>query len=258
MGLSIVGPQAKPEAEKTFASMDEQTEYERAVAKGLDMSEEARMQRAKEQGYEDDVFYKGAYPYDTDTGKEIESIDRPSLFPTFDPNDPEGVKIAGFLTKDTAVSDRFSGLITQTGASYPLKYKMGRVKEIDGSNQKAGDVQFGESGKGFRDAIRSGEYDTIVIKNTKDEGDIYVALKASNIRSVNAAFDPDYKSSPRLLAQSAGTQVAKGQDFGDIEITYTEQDAAGNTVEITEKAQDVWDDNQDRLETIARIRDCLS
>jgi hypothetical protein len=46
-----------------------------------------------------------------------------------------------------------------------------------------GDIQFGASGKEFRDATRSGSYHGIIIRNTADEGTIYVPLHANQIKS---------------------------------------------------------------------------
>jgi len=167
------------------------------------MTTEARMARAREQGFTE-IRFKGMYPYDwTQEGEpEITSIQRSTAFPSFGGTDGDVEGIAGFMTIDPEVASRFAGVMGQ-GAVYPLMYRPGKVLEIDAEGKAAGDIQFGESGQPFRDSVRSGEYDTIVIKNTADEGDVTVALDPSNIRSVNAAFDPDSNESADLLAQSA-------------------------------------------------------
>ena len=181
---------------------------------GLDMNPEARMQRAKDLGFEEDIYYKGMYPYDYTkesgdyAGPEITEINRPDEFPAF--NDGEkGVDIAGFLTKDPEVANRFAGL-TGGGAVYPLRYRRGEVYTIDANGRNAGELQFGESGKEFRDAVRSGNYDTIEIINTADEGDITISTKPENIRSTNAEFDPSKADSADLLSSVGTTSALRG------------------------------------------------
>jgi hypothetical protein len=60
---------------------------------------------------------------------------------------------------------------------------------------KAGDVQFGPTGKAFRDAIRAGKHDSVIIRNTADEGDIYVALHPHQIKSI---FNQKPTKDPRI------------------------------------------------------------
>lgn len=186
------------------------------IRRDLDMSTEARMQRAKDLGFEEDIYYKGMYPYDYTkesgdyAGPEITEINRPTEFPAF--NDGEkGVDIAGFLTKDPEVANRFAGSF-RGGAVYPLRYRIGKVYTIDANGRNAGELQFGERGQEFRDAVRSGNYDTIEIINTADEGNITISTKPENIRSINAEFDPEKIGSAQILASGsrAGTGVAAG------------------------------------------------
>lgn len=186
----------------------------RSALRGLEMSTEARMQRAQDLGFEEDIYYKGMYPYDYTkeagdyAGPEITEINRPTEFPAF--NDGEkGVDIAGFLTKDPEVANRFAGL-GSGGAVYPLRYRRGEVYTIDANGRNAGELQFGESGKEFRDAVRSGNYDTIEIINTADEGDITISTKPENIRSTNAEFDPSKADSADLLSSVGATSALRG------------------------------------------------
>jgi hypothetical protein len=177
-------------------------EVAQRIASGeLPMDYASRMGRAREQGYSDDVFYKGMYPYDYTKESEgylgpvISEIKRPSPFPSFGGSDGD-INIAGFMSKDSDVASRFAGPnVTLRGAIFPLRTKNNAVGVIDAKGKNAGDVQFGESGRPFRDMVRSGEYDSVAIQNTADEGDVYIALKPSNVRSLFAAFDPEYKGS---------------------------------------------------------------
>lgn len=178
------------------------------------MNPEARMQRAQDLGFEEDIYYKGMYPYDYTKesgdyrGPEITEINRPEPFPAFNKGE-EGVDIAGFLTKDPEVANRFAGSVGG-GAVYPLRYRRGEVYTIDANGRNAGDLQFGESGQEFRDAVRSGNYDTIEIINTADEGDITISTKPENIRSINAEFDPTKADSADLLSSVGATSALRG------------------------------------------------
>jgi chloramphenicol 3-O-phosphotransferase len=114
------------------------------------------------------------------------------------------------MSKDPDVASRFAGPnITRRGAIFPLRTKNNAVGVIDAKGKNAGDVQFGESGRPFRDMVRSGEYDSVAIKNTADEGDVYIALEPSNIRSQFAAFDPEYKGG-NILGGTAATAIGAG------------------------------------------------
>ena len=137
------------------------------------------------------MVYKGMYPYDwtketaTSRGPEIESINRTTPFPTFDPKDPEGVNIAGFFTDNPQVANRFAQPAggTGEGAVYPVHLSFQNPHVIDAAGEKAGNIQFGPTGQSFRDAIRSGKYDSVIIRNTGDEGNIYIALKPTQVKS---------------------------------------------------------------------------
>jgi hypothetical protein len=130
--------------------------------------------------------YKGWVPYDYRTNKPIERIQRPSEFPAFN-KDEQGVNVAGFFTTNTDVADNFAKGISKEGVVGTFDIKLGRVFEIDAEGKKAGETQFELQGKPFRDAVRSGNFDTIVIKNTSDEGDVYVSLNPDNIKIVNSS-----------------------------------------------------------------------
>jgi hypothetical protein len=48
--------------------------------------------------------------------------------------------------------------------------------------------------------VWNGPHDGVILKNTKDEGDVYVPKTPQQIRSRFAAFDPKKKKSADLLA----------------------------------------------------------
>lgn len=159
------------------------------------------------------VVYKAMHPYDwtkeTDEtqGPEIESIHRSTEFPAFNHGE-RGVRIAGFFG-DKATANRFTPG-SENSAIYPVYLKIEKPYVVDAAGKKAGNIQFGASGQSFRDAIRSGKYDGVIIKNTVDEGDVYVALKPGQIKSTfnRGTFDAN---DPRILHQAeAENEEPKG------------------------------------------------
>ena len=154
------------------------------------------------------TVYKGMYPHDFNKevgdykGPLLESINRGSEFPAFNKGE-EGVDIAGFFSSSPETASRFTG---EQGAVYPTNLSIKNPFVIDAKGDYAANSQFGESGKPFRDAIRSGEYDGVIIKNTKDEGDVYVALKPEQIKSIHnrGTYNPKDANILKSAAPIAG------------------------------------------------------
>jgi hypothetical protein len=198
------------------------------------------------------VLYKGMWPYDwtketsTDRGPLVKSINRTTEFPAFNPRDPNelGIKIAGFFG-DAATANRFA---PKEGAVYPVFLKIEKPLVIDAAGQSAGTIQFGETGRPFRDAVRSGKYDGVIIKNTADEGDVYVALKPEQIKSAignRGTFDemnPDITSrvptgweSAEGHAEPQGQKIRIGRNtYAYVNPKYSakEQEIANAVMEI--------------------------
>lgn len=165
------------------------------------------------------VVYKGMYPYDwTSSNKEpVTSIGRTTEFPAFNRGEP-GVKIAGFFG-DIKTANRFAGVLNE-GAIYPVFLSLKQPYIIDAEGKMAGTIQFGTSGQEFRDAIRSGKYDGVIIRNTKDEGTIFIALKPEQIKSAIAnrgTFDPTNADIALQTAERRAAQLpaeaSKAQNF---------------------------------------------
>jgi len=187
--------------------------WKAAEAKGLDMSQEGRMARAKAMGFDtDNVMYHG-------TDKEFDSFDPKFIGSNF------GFDNQGFFfttSKDSANRSRKSypsgSKFTYTdeqkkaasggkviGAYLKLNNPLTR-KDIEGFDSGGG----GQSPIALYDlnrakiekALESGQYDGVKIKA---EGQTMVTvLEPSQIRSVNAAFDPDLIDSPNLRYSRAG------------------------------------------------------
>ena len=238
----------------------EAIEWRNAVAKGLDMSLEARMARAKADGFDTDtVLYHG-------TDKD---------FKAFDQNAGTGARsgTGTWLTTSRENANSYAPRLHQKrgvgGQVYPVHIKKGNYVEVDASGANwsnlsdkvsislpsikksaqsdldllaalgedvqglsatqttaakrstLGDVfgrmTFDESNFSTNDIAawaRKQGYDGVKFKNVKDRGgvgdapegiisDSIVIFDPKNIRSTNAAFDPDASDSSNLLAQDA-------------------------------------------------------
>jgi len=186
-------------------------------ASDLPMDEASRMARAREMGFDVDA-YKGAYPYDAETGPvygfkngKFEQIDNIGA-------EPEQLTQfitkghGGFYARHPDIANRFAKAYN-SGAMFPVKLKMENPLIIDAAGRPAAAFQFEniaktedsiQDMKAFRDALSSESgYDGVVIKNTRDEGTIYIPKTAQQVRSRFARFDPANKDSADLLASWA-------------------------------------------------------
>jgi hypothetical protein len=148
------------------------------------------------------VVYKGMMDPTEDDGTPRTKIERGTPFPAFDPTDTGGdVKLAGFFAEDPKVADRFATLgRNKDGAVFPVFLKIERPYIVDAADGKAGVFQFGKTGKPFRDAMRSGKYDGAIIRNTSDEGTIYIPIEATQIKSATGNAGTFDASNPSILA----------------------------------------------------------
>ena len=215
----------------------EQSAWGRAVAKGLDMSQEARMARAKAMGFDtkNPVYHGTVHEFEEFSLQPPRSD---SAFRLVHPNDEGAV----FVTPDVDLAESYAKFDGRT----PLR-KGEREKFQHGSHVRKLLIKRGKqlviNAKGkewvdvWPDALakaRAGGYDTIKIKNVQDWGrppeltprqkkkylrrvsmgyDVkdplrtsIAVLNPSNIRSVHAAFDPDNSGSARILDQFVGEQ----------------------------------------------------
>ncbi len=182
----------------------------------LPMDHASRMTRAAEQGFTVDA-YKGMNPYHPDSypvtngmGKIIEQPKRPmEELTSIDaagayPREGRG---AGFFSNDPTVASRFAEALGSgpgvTGSVYPVKLKFENPKIIDAEGRFAADFQFGKGGNQL-DLPPGSSHDGVILKNTKDEGDVFIPRNPDQIRSRWAAFDPANKDSGNLLGSLAG------------------------------------------------------
>jgi hypothetical protein len=163
-------------------------EYEAAVAKGLDMSQAGRMARAKEMGFDTDtVLYHG-----TDG-----EIDR------FSPlRDGEG---SGLRTGAMWFTDAYGSAADfgETVGSYHAKLKNPMVLNSPEWTRTTIPKYVAEA--------KAKGHDGLIVKNVRDgsyTSNLTAIFDPSNIRSVNAAFDPEKSTSSTLLAAAPFAAVS--------------------------------------------------
>lgn len=158
-----------------------------AVDAALDMSRDARLQRAREQGFDTStVYYHG-------TTRDFDAFD-PARAGTVTAT-PAAFPRGMYFSPDPEVAGRYvSG---EGGNIIPVFLRKGGV--IDPSDTG----RFPNSLEAFR-AFNAGEGDTVLSRQ------VAVARDPANIRSVNAAFDPAKSDSPNLLAGGAAAAVGLG------------------------------------------------
>lgn len=169
----------------------------------LDMSKDARMQRAKELGFDTDrVLYHG-------TNADIEEF-RPSTGGSL-LKDDKGV----YLTPDPEVANNYADPeIFKKGSNVLPVLGRGKILQFDGT---AGSLDHAKqlgfnSVEDYRAAIQSaGGYEQLLKKlgyDGRESGKQLVVFDPKNIRSVNAAFDPTKANSKNILAGGVAGAVA--------------------------------------------------
>lgn len=180
----------------------------------LDMSPEARRARAEEMGFDTSrVYYKGYYPYEsggpvTANGKVVRV--EPYV---------EKTGLAGFFTTDKELANKFSGVgWFDNNAVAPVYLRFTNPLVIDAEGNFAAAVQFESIAMRdntmdkldqYNSAFQNG-FDAIIIKNTRDEGDIVKIPTMQQVRSVNAAFDPRQSDSPNLMFSLSDRETGQG------------------------------------------------
>ena len=133
------------------------------------------------------VVYKGMPSADWRTGEQITEI-RSASGPW-----------AGFFTSDKEVASKFAEAFGEGAITVPAYLSMKKPFVVDAKGGMARDFMFDASVLGKSDylparkALESGEYDGVIIKNTADEGDIYIPKGSTQVKSAignEGTFDP--------------------------------------------------------------------
>lgn len=160
------------------------------------------------------VVYKGMMKNDWRTGKEIESIDSPNG------------QWAGFFTDRKDVAEKFQRVFSTMGEAvlHSVYLSIQNPYVYDANGALARDVMFDDVVFGKNptnpDALAAfnKEYDGVIIKNTADEGTIYVPKTPNQIKSINAMeFDPRSPNFSKSLTFSGrklqGRKKVQGMDI---------------------------------------------
>jgi len=166
-----------------------------ALKKALDMSKEARMERAREMGFDTDQAYYHGTASDFDEFS-IPDDGRFSLYGrgVYFARDPSKVRFA----------EQDGGNVIPAH----IRGKMGTEADRLDAERALG-PQLAGMGHGPRSELINSEMRSRGFAGYHS-GDQAVAFDPSSIRSVNAAFDPAKKDSSNLLAGSAATAVGAG------------------------------------------------
>lgn len=204
----------------TFDQLGEQ-EVQAAEAKGLDMSPEARAQRAKEMGFDTaQVWYHGSARSGYVGSTDIEFFDREKIgdrwsadkagfFFTDDPSEANYYATADADAREPGASE---------GAVYPARLKMKNPLIVDDEFLKSegmkplgevdDTVNFWDTYQGLiLEWARKGRHDGVILVDKLTPRKMGVVFDDNQVRSVNAAFDPDYEFNGELLAQKNRAQI---------------------------------------------------
>jgi len=166
------------------------------------------------------VVYKGMNPSSWDDGSPITIIDAP------------GLPYAGFFSSETSVANRFADAYTNFnkrsyrekdeavgGAVFPVFIRIERPFIIDADGRHAAVFQFDDAARGWskavlNNALRNDKYDGVIIKNTADEGDVYIPKRPEQIKSVNNQGSWN-KNDPRILMSLGEDVKTKAQETSE-------------------------------------------
>lgn len=174
------------------------------------------LERAAKQGYTIDA-YKGMNPYHTDslpvTNWKGDAIDGTGSRVPQEITEGQGGR---FYSDSPDVAARFAEPFD--GSVFPTKLKMENPVVIDAKGKHAAAIQFESIAKrdGMVDEMNQfasarkfdGDHDGIIVKNTKDEGTIYIPKDGGQIRSRFAEFAPENVGRAGLLLEDASVTGA--------------------------------------------------
>jgi len=188
--------------------MDDSQDLHQQGTPDLDMSDKARMRRAKDMGFDINTTYYHGSP--DSRGIWDEGFDKKGSVgigenrPFFFSSDK---RLASSYADDNRAFD-YQNAVAET---IPVRLKMTNPKRI---RWDGGGFRGKRNGKTYSideeiNIAREQGHDGLIVDNIRDEyamtgapGNVTVVFEPSQIRSVNAAFDPALEDSSRLLYQS--------------------------------------------------------
>jgi hypothetical protein len=179
----------------------------------LPMDAASRAARAAEQGYTINAF-KGMNGYSGGPSRNWrgEILEDAPYHTITEFRSPSG-QYAGFFSDSPDVANRFSSIYTHGNATFPARLRFDNPVVIDAGGKPAAAFQFEdiarkhgtlEEMRRFRSAFANGtQHDGVILRNTADEGTVYVPRTPQQARSRFAAFDPARLNEPDMLASAA-------------------------------------------------------
>lgn len=208
----------------------------RAIREGLDMSQAARMQRAQEQSYLPETVYHGTRSdiseFSVQEQVKKQKSDAPPGVYFFSSNPRVAGSYSGASRSPSGAANIIPAklrmenplIIDAKGNPWseiditneimstidPRRYPSAQNKLPDGSGKDR--VLTFSINDLASIARQTKKYDGIIVKNVQDSGnlreksvaDTYAVFDPSNIRSINAAFDPEKRGSANLMAGVGG------------------------------------------------------
>lgn len=196
-----------------------------SFARDLDMSPEARKARAEQMGFDTSkVWYHG-------TDQDFDAFDVNADAINRDQDSGAGVFLAGrsgeanfFVQKPTDLMGSRSNDFVDNASIIPVYTRLKNPAVFDTQAEfrsALDDAPYDRRGPGYaiREMLEQQGHDGIVIRNSQMDGkqdgggEWRIVFDPSNIRSVNAAFDPAESGSARLLAALSGSDASVGRSM---------------------------------------------
>ena len=194
------------------------------VNKALDMRAAARMKRAEEMGFYDNTLFHGTAAKPTTTMDDGNIFDEFKLWEGKDPTrstvNSEVSKLGVSLAEQPAIAEDFANLASQNAsdgsALLPLRFRADKVGSIDLQGDELNSDIYGSVVDSWRDGYDAIQFNNYTTPQGK-KGSFVLVKDPSQIRSVNAAFDPAKKDGANLLAGLGGAGVTGGAILGSDE-----------------------------------------
>jgi len=191
----------------------------------LDMSQEARMARAREMGFDTDTVWYHV------TDSDFDAFDNAYLGRNTHGNASsdaaaETANLGHWFTSEPEAVARMAGMDGTGGRTIPVYVRGGLYDELESGEpisldyvMNVLDRRLDKNGEGAADrwkrSLRKRGYHGISLDDTEFGGRSAVVFDPSDIRSVSAAFDPAKRNSSNLLAANRGQIPFVPQAQGD-------------------------------------------
>lgn len=201
-------------AQKMGYKGDSNTEADawvKAVEKGLDMSEEARFERAREMGFKTDtIYYHG-------TRHQFDRFDKSKIGMNYTYSEDSGFFFT--IKKRTAENYSINHKTLEVGRVLEvfLKFEDSYVTSTNSEYYDPSD-RFDISGPDMMHDVRLNKRDSILIKGTNND-DICIVMEPSQILSIHAAFDPE--------TENYKPEINLEEELDELMLTYSLPNGAG-------------------------------